>query len=265
LRRLRLCDKLRAMAKGVALVTGASARIGRALAIGLGRAGWAVAVHHNRSAEGADAVVGAIEDAGGKALAVAADLAREDEVAGLIRAVADALGPVSCLVNNASVFEYDSVETATRESWDGHIAVNLRAPLVLIQAMAGQLPDGVQGNVINMIDQRVWSLTPHFLSYTVSKAGLWTLTQTLALALAPRVRVNAIGPGPTLPSARQSREQFDTQVAATPLRRGATADEIVATALFLLDAPAITGQMIAPDGGQHLGWAHPPDQAGFSE
>ena len=189
----------------MALVTGAARRIGAAIARDLAGAGWAVAVHHHRSADEAAALVAGIEAGGGRAQAFAADLAREDETAALVGRVAAALGPVSCLVNNASLFERDEALTATRESWERHMQVNLRAPL---RADPGVCPAGARrhgGAVINLLDQRVWNLTPHFTSYTVSKAGLWTLTQTLAMALAPRVRVNAVGPGPTLPSARQTR------------------------------------------------------------
>ncbi len=178
---------------------------------------------------------------------------------------AAALGPLGCLVNNASSFENDTVATATRASWDEHIEVNLRAPLVLMQGFAAQLPEAASGAIINMLDQRVWSLTPYFVSYTVSKAALWTLTQSMALALAPRIRVNGIGPGPTLPSPRQSEEQFARQCAAVPLRRGTSPEEIAAAVRFILAAPAMTGQMIALDGGQHLGWgqqgaAAPPEE-----
>lgn len=239
------------------LVTGAARRIGRAIACDLGRRGWAVAVHYHASGDAAQEVVAEIGAAGGRAVALAADLGDEAAVAELVpRAVAE-LGPLGCLVNNASTFEYDSVHSASRASWDLHLEANLRAPFVLTQGFARQLPDTAQGAVINIIDQRVWNLTPHFVSYTVSKAGLWTLTQTLALALAPRIRVNAIGPGPTLPSVRQSREQFDRQCAATPLQRGTSPQEICDAVRFILAAPAMTGQMIALDGGQHLGWALP--------
>jgi NAD(P)-dependent dehydrogenase (short-subunit alcohol dehydrogenase family) len=168
-----------------------------------------------------------------------------------------ALGPVGVLVNNAGVFFDDTVETATRESWDTHLRVNLRAPFILIQEFARRLPAEAGGVVVNLLDQRVWSLTPYFVSYTLSKAGLWTLTQTLALALAPRIRVNAIGPGPALPNIRQSPEQFRRQCAQMPLGRGTSPDEIAAALRFILEAPAMTGQMIALDGGQHLGWAQP--------
>ncbi|MFQ5958371.1 MAG: SDR family oxidoreductase [Alphaproteobacteria bacterium] len=240
-------------APGTVLVTGAAVRIGRAIALDLAGAGWTVAVHHNRSADAAEEVVAEIAGGGGRAAAFAADLADEETVETLVPRCADALGPLTCLVNNASLFEDDRLETATRASWDAHLAVNLRAPLVLTRAFASQLPPEAQGNVINMLDQRVWNLGPGFLSYTVSKAGLWTLTQTLALALAPRVRVNGIGPGPALPNRRQSEAEFAAHCARMPLRRGTTPEEICAAVRFILAAPAMTGQMIALDGGEHLG------------
>jgi NAD(P)-dependent dehydrogenase (short-subunit alcohol dehydrogenase family) len=248
-----------------ALVTGAAQRIGRAIALALAADGWAVAVHYRASHAPADAVVAEIERAGGRAVALAADLADESAVAGLVPRAVAALGPLGCLVNNASSFENDTATTANRDSWDRHVEVNLRAPFVLMQEFAAQLPEAATGAIINMLDQRVWSLTPHFVSYTVSKAGLWTLTRTMALALAPRVRVNGIGPGPTLPSPRQSKEQFERQCAALPLRRGTSPEEIAAAVRFILAAPAMTGQMIALDGGQHLGWgqqsaAAPPQE-----
>jgi len=248
-----------------ALVTGAAQRIGRAIALALAADGWAVAVHCRASRAAADALVAEIARGGGQAVALAADLADESAVAGLVPRAVAALGPLGCLVNNASSFENDTVATATRASWDEHIEVNLRAPLVLMQGFAAQLPEAASGAIINMLDQRVWSLTPYFVSYTVSKAALWTLTQSMALALAPRIRVNGIGPGPTLPSPRQSEEQFARQCAAVPLRRGTSPEEIAAAVRFILAAPAMTGQMIALDGGQHLGWgqqgaAAPPEE-----
>lgn len=239
----------------VALVTGGARRIGRALALDLAGQGWAVAVHHHSSAEEARALVEAIRADGGRAVALAADLSREAEVEGLLPRAADALGPVGCLVNNASLFERDEALTATRASWDAHMETNLRAPFRLTQQLAAALPDGAAGVVINLLDERVWSLTPHFVSYTVSKSALWTLTRTMALALAPRIRVNGIGPGPALPSPRQSREQFDRQCASVPLGRGTSPAEICAAARFILAAPSMTGQMIALDGGQHLQWS----------
>lgn len=235
-----------------ALVTGAGIRIGRAIALYLGRRGYSVAVHCNRSRADADAVADEIRAAGGKAAIVQADLSDHESVLGLVGKAAGALGSLSLLVNNASSFDYDHVETATGPVWDRQLDVNLKAPFFLSQAFAAQLPPDVPGNIVNIIDMRVWRLTPHFASYTVAKSGLWTLTQTLAMALAPRIRVNGIGPGPVLPSPRQTQEQFERQWHSTPLQRGAHPDEIAAAVGFLLDAPAVTGQMIALDGGQHL-------------
>ncbi|GGF45477.1 short chain dehydrogenase [Aliidongia dinghuensis] len=240
-----------------ALVTGAGQRIGRTIALDLAGRGFAVAVHYNRSAEAAAAVVAEIRAQGGKAVALEADLAREASVELLVPAAVGALGPLGVLVNNASTFEYDSVATATRAGWDRHMEANLRAPFVLMQAFASQLPEEAEGAVINLIDQRVWNLTPHFVTYTVSKAGLWTLTQTMALALAPRIRVNGIGPGPTLPSTHQTAAQFAQQCADMPLGHGTSPEEIAEAVWFLLQARAMTGQMLALDGGQHLGWAQP--------
>ena len=202
-----------------ALVTGGAKRIGGAISRDLATHGWAVAVHFNTSGDDARALVGDITQGGGRAAAVRADLAREDEAAGLLTQAAREVGPVTCLVNNASVFEKDTPETATKDTWDAHMQVNLRAPFVLTQAFAAGLPDDLEGNVINMIDQRVWNLTPSFTSYTVSKAGLWALTRSLAMALAPRIRINAIGPGPTLPSSRQTDRDFIRQWTSLPLGR----------------------------------------------
>ena len=240
-----------------ALVTGGAQRIGRALVLALCEDGFGVAIHHRRSGAAAEKLVEMILGKGGKAIALAADLGDEDAVRTLLPRAEQALGPIGCLVNNAAVFATDTVETVTRESWDLHLAVNLRAPFVLIQDFATRLPKSAGGVVVNLLDQRVWSLTPYFVSYTLSKAGLWTLTQTMALALAPRIRVNGIGPGPTLPSPRQSAEEFARQCAVMPLRRGTNPEEIAAALRFMLSAPAMTGQMIALDGGQHLGWAQP--------
>jgi len=238
-------------------VTGAGARIGRAIALGLAERGWAVAVHYHRSDEAAARTVRDIERGGGRAVAVPADLADESEVETLVARAAETLGPVTCLVNNASVFEYDDASSVTRQSWDLHLDVNLRAPFVLTQQFAAQLPPGEAGHVVNLVDQRVWRLTPAFMSYTLSKAGLWTLTRTLAQALGPRIRVNAIGPGPTLANSRQSPDDFQAQVDALPLRRGPALEEFAAAVAFLLEAGSVTGQMIALDGGQHLAWQTP--------
>ncbi len=246
---------------GAALITGAARRIGRAIAETLAARGHPVAIHYRESADDAALAVAAIERAGGRAVALAADLRDEIETRSLVERAQEALGPVSVLVNNASMFEHDSVASASRESWDRHMETNLRAPFVLMQAMAAALPADRTGNIVNILDERVWNLTPHFVSYTLSKAGLWTLTQTMALALAPRIRVNGVGPGPTLPSPRQSREQFERQARMMPLGRGSAPGEVSEAVEFILGASSMTGQMIALDGGQHLGWAQPPKGA----
>ncbi|TMK14685.1 MAG: SDR family oxidoreductase [Alphaproteobacteria bacterium] len=238
-------------------MTGGGRRIGHALSVALAQEGYAVAIHHHDSKNEAEALAVEIIRAGGKAVALAADLSDESAVAELLPRATAALGPIGCLVNNASIFENDTVATATRDSWERHLAVNLRAPFVLMQSFARHLPEKAGGVIVNLLDERVWNLTPSFISYSLSKAGLWTLTQTMALALAPRIRVNGIGPGPTLPSPRQSAQQFLDRCRKMPLRRGTSPDEIAAALRFILAAPAMTGQMIALDGGEHLGWAQP--------
>ena len=235
------------------LITGAGQRIGRAMAVDLARAGWRIAVHCNRSQASAEDTCREIEAAGGRAAVVQGDLADGSIAEGLIEKSASALGPVTCLINNASMFEADRVETVTDESWAAHMNVNLRAPLFLTQSFAARLPEGLDGAVINIIDQRVWNLGGGYTSYTLSKYGLWGLTQVFARALAPRIRVNAIGPGPTLPSSRQSEEQFTRQWKSTPLAQPVDPQEICRAARFILDAAAMTGQMIALDSGQHMG------------
>src|SRR3954452_13396048 len=239
------------------LITGAGKRIGRAIALDLAAQGWGVAVHYFTSKNDADHVVAEIARRGGRAAAIHANLGFEAETADLVPAAVEQVGPLTALINNASVFERDEIDSADRRSWDRHMETNLRAPLVLSQAFARQLPPEERGCIVNILDQRVWNLTPHFISYTLSKAGLWTLTQTLAMALAPRIRVNGIGPGPTLPSPRQSAQQFLDRCRKMPLRRGTSPDEIAAALRFILAASAMTGQMIALDGGEHLGWAQP--------
>lgn len=239
-----------------ALVTGGARRIGRALVLALAADGYAVAIHHHRSHDEAEGLAAAVAGDGGRAVALAADLADEAETGRLLPRAAAALGgPVGVLVNNASIFENDTLATASRASWEAHLAINLRAPLLLTQEFARRLPAEAGGVVVNMLDERVWNLTPYFLSYTLTKSALWTLTRTAALALAPRIRVNGIGPGPTLPSRRQSTEQFLERCRAMPLKRGTSPDEIAVALRFILAAPAMTGQMIALDGGEHLGWA----------
>jgi NAD(P)-dependent dehydrogenase (short-subunit alcohol dehydrogenase family) len=238
-----------------ALVTGSARRLGRAIAIALAGAGFDLALHARRSTAAAEDTAVAIRRLGRRAVVLHADLAKEAETLRLLPDATAALGPIGVLVNNASTFERDTWDSATRASWDAHLEPNLRAPFVLMQQFAHALPPPAEGAVINLLDQRVWSLTPFFVSYTVSKAALWALTQSMALALAPRIRVNAIGPGPALPSARQTSEQFARQCAMVPLGRGSSPEEVARAALAILTLPAMTGQMIALDGGQHLQWA----------
>lgn len=240
-----------------ALVTGAAHRVGRAIAMALASAEWDVAVHYGRSAEAAEETTREIRAHGVRATTIAADLADESQVETLIERTEAELGPVGLLVNNASTFERDTLSTMTRQSWDRHIEPNLRAPLVLMQHFARRLPSDNDGLIVNIIDQRVWNLTEDFLSYTLTKTGLWGLTRTLALELAPRIRVNGVGPGPILPSIHQDHEQFDAQARAMPLQHGASPQEVADAVLFLTTARSVTGQMIAVDGGQHLWWAPP--------
>ncbi|WP_028880222.1 SDR family oxidoreductase [Terasakiella pusilla] len=238
----------------VALVTGAAQRIGAHIASTLAEAGWAVAIHYHGSSEKAEALADQLRAKGGVAEIFSADFSNEDDVQHLLPAVQARLGLVSCLINNASVFENDTALTASKASWDLHMGVNLRAPFVLCQHFARQ-KEGVRGNIINIVDQRVWNLTPHFTSYTLSKAALWTLTQTLALALSPHIRVNAIGPGPTLKNVRQTEADFQAQYEAIPLKKPTDLMDISNAVLYILSAQAMTGQMITLDGGEHLGWA----------
>ncbi|SDF30878.1 SDR family oxidoreductase [Limimaricola pyoseonensis] len=253
-----------------ALVTGAGTRLGRAMALYLGGRGHDVIVHYNSSHGPAQEVVQELRDMGRQAHALQADLLVEDQVQGLVPAAQEALGgPLTCLVNSASIFEYDSIESATRESWDRHLESNLRAPFVLTQQVARHAPEPetdergeprARALVVNIIDQRVRKLTPEFMSYTIAKMGLWAFTQTAAQALAPKLRVNAIGPGPTLQGARQSDAHYAAQRANTVLGRGSNPEDITAALGYFLDAPGVTGQLLCVDGGQHLGWRTPDIQ-----
>jgi NAD(P)-dependent dehydrogenase (short-subunit alcohol dehydrogenase family) len=237
-----------------ALVTGGSKRIGRRIVERLAREGYALAIHCRRSATEAEELAESIRRAGGLAAVVRADLAEQREVDGLLAAAEAQLGPVSLLVNNASEFEHDEVATLTQERWDRHFAVNLRTPVFLARDLAARLPPGASGCVVNIADQRVWKLTPQFFSYTLTKAALFTATQTMAQALAPRIRVNAVGPGPTLQGARQEEGDFARQSRAVLLGRGPDPEEIADAVVYLAGAASVTGQMIAVDGGQHLAW-----------
>ena len=252
------------MIEGRALVTGAADRLGRAMALQLAEMGLDVAVHYASSKEAADETVAMIEAKGRKAVALQADLLDMDATEGLVPAAAQALGgPLTVLINNASIFEYDTLTSATRENWDRHMGSNFQAPFLLTQAFAKQAPGAGQDRnheavatsaIINMIDQRVRKLTPEFMTYTLAKMGLWALTQTSAQALAPSIRVNAIGPGPTIQGVRQSDGHFSRQRAATILERGSNPEDVTAAMEYILKSPALTGQLLCIDGGQHLGW-----------
>ncbi len=238
------------------LVTGGGKRIGRVIAARLAADGWNVVVHYNHSQDEALACVAEVEAAGQQGIAIQADLTDEDQVLRLGREAFDAFeGGLAGIVNNASVFVRDEAMTANRSLWDLHMAVHVRAPFVLTQCLAGALAEDAEGAIVNIIDQRVLNPTKHFTSYTLSKMALWDQTQVLARSLAPKVRVNAVGPGPVLPSTRQSDVDFDRQARQTPLARAVDTAEIAAATSFLLDARSVTGQMIAVDAGQHLNWA----------
>ncbi|MFZ5709621.1 MAG: SDR family oxidoreductase [Pseudomonadota bacterium] len=251
---------------GRALVTGGARRIGAAIVLDLAARGFDVAVHYNASADEAAATAAGVREAGRMAATLKADLLNEDDTAGLVGRAARALGgPLTLLVNNASIFEYDTLATATKTGWDRHIGSNLRAPFVLTQAFAAQAPKAdrsgaepvARAMVVNIIDQRVLKPTPEFMTYTIAKMGLWGFTRTAAQALAPDIRVNAIGPGPTLRGTRQSEEHFTRQRRAVILGRGATPGEVSAALGYLIDAKSVTGQLLCVDGGQHLGWRTP--------
>ncbi len=249
------------MTPGVALVTGAGKRLGKAMALALAEDGWDVGVHYNRSEAPAAEVVAAIQAMGRKAVAFRSDLSDEAQTGGLLRAVSGNFGQsVSLLVNSASTFEDDTALDHDRAGWDHHMSPNLRAPILLSQEMAKALHSDQQGLIVNLIDQRVWKLTPQFFTYTLSKAALWQATQTLAQALAPNIRVNGIGPGPTMKSVHQSQADFDDESQATLTQRGSDPEEIVRALRYLVSAHSVTGQMIAADGGQHLMWQTPDTQ-----
>lgn len=252
-----------------ALVTGGARRLGRAMALYLAGRGLDVAIHYASSQDEAESAAQEIRALGRKCATLKADLLDEAQTQALVADAAEALGgPLSVLVNNASIFEYDNFRTATRESWDRHFESNLRAPFVLTQTFAAQTPAADRSGpepharalIVNMLDQRVLKLTPEFTTYTLAKMGLWALTRTAAQGLAPDIRVNAIGPGPTLQGARQTEGHFNRQRAATLLERGADPADICAALGYFLDAPAVTGQLLCIDGGQHLGWQTPDVQ-----
>ena len=238
--------------QGIALVTGAAKRIGRAIAYGLAQAGWDVAIHYHRSAADAESLQKEIRALGRRAIAIQADLAQITDVESMLQRCVEHLGAPTCLVNNASVFEFDEIRSFKSGEWDAMHAANLRAPILLARDFARFLPDGVQGNIINLLDQKIDNLNPDFFSYTISKAGLNAATHTLAMALAPRIRVNAVAPGLTLVSGDQTSDNFAQAHRMTPLGKAGDLDDIVAAVLFLLNTQSVTGQTIFIDGGQRL-------------
>jgi len=248
----------------IALVTGGAKRIGRSIVERLAREGYAVAIHCRRSSDAAQALADRIAAEGGKAAVVQADLADAVAVGRLVDDAVRVLGPLTLLINNASEFEPDEVGTLSLERWDRHFAVNLRAPAFLARDFARQLPADREGCIVNIVDQRVWKPTPQFFSYTLTKAALFTATRTMAQALAPRIRVNAVGPGPTLANERQGHDDFAKQSSAVLLGHGGMPEEIAEAVVYLARARSVTGQMIAVDGGQHLAW-ETPDVAGIRE
>ena len=244
--------------RGTALVTGGGKRIGKALSMALAGAGFDIAVHGHSLSADTNATLDAIRALGRRAAFLAADLSHEAEVATLVPRACEALGPLTLLINSASHFTDDRLGTATRESWDAHFEPNLRAPIVLAQAFAAQVRDEASDpSIINLIDQRVLKPNPQFFSYTLTKVALFAATKTMAQALAPRIRVNGIGPGPTLASVHQTEQTFAAEVAGTLLQRPSAPEEIARAALYLVDARTVTGQMIAVDAGQHLTWRTP--------
>ena len=242
------------MSQGAILITGAAKRIGRQLALDLASAGHDIVVHYNKSALEAEEVARRVRERGRRVALVQGDLADADVAERLIALATQKIGLLTALINNASIYEFDEVGSIDTEMWQRHLDINLRAPVLLAQAFARQLPKGSNGNVINVIDGRVWKLNPRYFSYTISKSALWTATRTLAQALAPDIRVNAIGPGPTLPPKGASMDEHARDEANTLLHHGATPADISAAVVFILSQSAMTGQMIALDAGQHLLW-----------
>lgn len=239
-------------AAGVALITGAADRIGAVMAKSLAAAGWKVVIHYRSSVEKAEQVRVEIEALGGAAALVRADLADRGERGSLIAEATKAFGPMTALVNNASSYERDSIFDLEETLWDQHFAVHAEAPLFLSRDFAAQLPDDAHGNIVNIIDGRLLHLSPAHMSYTLSKSVLWTATRTMAQSLAPRIRVNAIGPGPTLRPHEVPEDRWTEAQRRLPLGRGATPEEVAEGLLFILGARSMTGQMLVLDGGEHL-------------
>ena len=237
------------------LITGSSKRIGRSIALKLAEKGFNIAIHYNKSRKESDSLQKELETYKIKVKTFKLDLQKTNRIKPFFKSIVNYFGEINVLINNAPTFEFDSIKSSTINSYDKHLDVNLKAPFFLskyfVEAIAKK-----KGNIINILDQRVMNTTPYFTSYTISKSALLTLTRSLALSLAPKIRVNAIAPGPTLKSIRQTKGEFEKQILRTPLKKKVSLEEINNGILFLLKSETITGQTILLDSGQNMGWAH---------
>ncbi len=247
-----------------ALITGGAKRIGRGIALALAREGYDIVIHFSGSKTEAQNLQEQLREFGVKAVCLKADLLDDQDISVLIDRACQKLGKkLTLLINNASIFEEDSLQTMTMDSWDRHMYTNLKAPAFLSSSFAKQVPDcktDANGelisvaNIINIIDQKVLNLNPKFITYTLAKSGLWSFTKLSAQALGPRIRVNAIGPGPVLKASHQTKDHFQKKRRGTLLGRGSDVDEICRAIIFILSSPGLTGQMLSIDGGEHLNW-----------
>ncbi len=241
-----------ATAKPIVLITGAARRIGAAIARDLAGRGWHPVIHYNDSADEAQALATEIRARHGHCDLIRADLAVAGQLERVIPECNERVGRIECLINNASLFRYDTLETIERELWDRHLAANLTAPAFLARDFSRQLREGADGVIINFLDQKIGNLNPDFLSYTISKVGLGGLTQILAMSLAPRIRVCGVAPGVTLISGKQTQASFEKAARATPLGRSSTLEDLVRGVNFILDTPSFSGQVLTIDGGESM-------------
>ena len=237
------------------LITGSSKRIGRSIALKLAEKGFNIAIHYNKSRKESDSLQKELETYKVKVKTFKLDLQKTNRIKPFFKSIVNYFGEINVLINNASTFEFDSIKSSTINSYDKHLDVNLKAPFFLSKYFVEAIGKK-KGNIINILDQRVMNTTPYFTSYTISKSALLTLTRSLALSLAPKIRVNAIAPGPTLKSIRQTKGEFEKQILRTPLKKKVSLEEINNGILFLLKSETITGQTILLDSGQNMGWAH---------
>ncbi len=242
--------------KNIALITGGSKRIGAAISEQIAKEGWNIIIHYNKSRNKAFNLKKRLSSYKINCCCIRANLSNESELKRLFINAKKEMGNINCLINNASTFELDGIENIKKKNWDYHLNTNVWAPIFLIQQFAKNLPKKMNGNIINIVDQRVINLTPFFTTYTLTKSMMWTLTQTLAMSLAPQIRVNAIGPGPTFASKRQTENNFKKQYQSMPLKKKVNPKEIANAVKFIINNQSITGQLITVDSGQHLGWAN---------